>query len=201
MIIKITLRHKILPPLRLASLVAMLLMPVSLLAGNNEPVITLETGGGEAGCWMSYKMEIFKDGKVHWLGLSYVHVKGHRYKRIGKRKVAALLKKFDEAKFFEITNNFTEREAILAKIKTPGFVLPPKGSPELARMDRAFVIHTDASVFNITLNTGGRKKTISYYGGGEEGELERATWQAVPGSKKWLFPASDPWQSGCKEDH
>ncbi|WP_425515887.1 DUF6438 domain-containing protein [Methylomagnum ishizawai] len=72
-------------------ILCMLIFSVSpvILAAEMVPVIILETEG-PCDCCVIYKIEIFKNGKVHWHGKAYVNAKCDRYKWIGKDSISRL---------------------------------------------------------------------------------------------------------------
>ncbi|MDX8130155.1 DUF6438 domain-containing protein [Methylomonas sp. OY6] len=126
-------------------------------AENSIPVITLQTYCPLCTCVRDYKIDIFNNGNVHWYGKHYVHIKGHRYKKIDRTKIKGLIEKFEEVDFFDRPESY------------------------LTEMKKKHQIWTDMSYMKITFNSNKKSKSVVY--GRALMELEDAINRLVKNSK------------------
>ncbi|SMF96938.1 hypothetical protein SAMN02949497_4352 [Methylomagnum ishizawai] len=102
----------------------------------DRPVIIYESEGGIMFLGLfNVVVEVFSSGRVHYLGGGEgVYTQGHRYSQINKKQLHALVKAFDDYKFFDLNNSYIS-----------GFGDSDSSPPE-----------------RITINSNGRKKSVVF---------------------------------------
>jgi hypothetical protein len=93
---------------------------------------------------------------------------------------------------------FTESGVIVAPVIPDSTAFHP-GYAGYVKNPKTGSIMMDVSSMVITLNKSGQRKSIRYitdYWASEIWEIDKAIHRIV-NSDKWLYPAPDPWESGC----